>query len=756
MKEKQEHPVQEPLEGTWNTVDELNAVEELIQTGVEPTETAYELDDIISEFADVSAISPERAESRIDRLEKRLQSEAPPESAAEQPRRTAAPVDTDETARFIQQQMSEAVEPQEEPKGFLARLKQKKKPEQEQAVEPADNLVAMPGDPLHPLKKRLNAVQDKANDFADNMFRSEQVDEQTRLEQRYTPGTDREEPEAREERKPKRLKRRETAPDLSAEELARRYQTGLDSMGTRVWMVLVVSVLLLLLGVAMEAKWPLPSVLTENPRAVAGGLTWGLALAAVLGLDVIWLGLSAPLRRRTGLHTLTALAVLATLLDGLLYLFPGREGPLPFAGLAALSLFGAMWGAYDRKKALYISCRAVSSVSEPYRVTLDEDKWAGTPAFDKEPGTVKGFGSQIQSVDGAIRLCRPVVPLLLVLAVALAVLAAVASGQYGMVVWCLSVILVAASPVASLLVYGQPLLRVTRRLDRFGAVLAGWDGAESMSGRANILIKDEDLFPAGCVTVTDVRYFGSVSDERVVACTASMLRAAGSGLTKLFEDQLKMQGGFYRRVDGLEYSEAGGLSATIREDSVLVGTDGFLAVNRIPLEGKRVRPAVYCVINRELQGMFKLEYKPSHYVQPALRELLRSGVEPVLATRDFNLTPGMLQRQGIPSERMEYPPIERRRELSEPGQKHNEVLGALLLREGLGAFSDAVVGGRRLCRLTRLNTVLALLSSLAGILLTAYLTSQMAFGSLSVVNMLAFLVLWLIPELLISGFADKF
>ena len=37
-----------------------------------------------------------------------------------------------------------------------------------------------------------------------------------------------------------------------------------------------------------------------------------------------------------------------------------------------------------------------------------------------------------------------------------------------------------------------------------------------------------------------------------------------------------------------------------------------------------------------------------------------------------------------------------------------------------------------------------------------YLTSQMAFGSLSVVNLLLFLLLWLVPTLLISGWVGKY
>lgn len=766
MKEE-ERGVQQPPKRTWNTTDELRNVEEIIQSGVVPVETAYEVDDIISEFADPLALTPERQEIHIERMEQRLRREQEAVQPEEQPRE--APVDPEETARFVQEQVSSAIQEQEEPQekeGFFARLLRRKpkeeqtEPETGERPEAGDSggeeekIIALPEDPLLPVKQRIRAIQDRANSFADNMFPNERPDEQTRLEEQNLPGTDQEDKSAPKP-KPKRIKAREAAPDLRAEVLAKRYHTGLEGLGRRTVAVFVVAAVLVLLAAAAELGWPGASLLTGQPKVLAGLLTWGLALAAVLGLDVLWLGLSAPARGCTGLHTMTAAAVIVTLVDGLMYLFPGREGPMPLAGIAALGLGCAMWGAYDRKRALYISCRTVSSVAEPYRVTLDENKWDGNPAFDKEAGTVQGFGSQIQGTDGATELCRVAVPVLLVLAVIAAGASAALGGGPGMMVWRLSVILTAGAPLGSLLCYGQPLLRVTRRLDRYGAVLAGWDGAESMMGKASILIKDEDLFPEGSVSIAEARYFGDASEERVVACVASMLRKANCTLAKPFEDQLKLQGGFLRQVEHLEWNDAGGLTAVVRGHQVLIGTDGCLSVLRISIES-RVRPALYCVIDGQVQGMFKLQYAPSHYVLPALRGLLRAGVELVLATRDFNVTPGMLERLDIPAEEMEYPITSRRKELSEPGQAHNGILGALLLREGLGAYSDAIIGGRRLCEVTRVNTVLALVASLLGMALTAYLTSQLAFASLSVVNVLAFMVLWLVPNLAITGFSDKF
>ncbi|MCD8051393.1 MAG: hypothetical protein LUE89_06920 [Clostridiales bacterium] len=626
-----------------------------------------------------------------------------------------------------------------------------------EAAENAENVVEMPTPKGKLFRDSLGRIQDRANDFADNMFAEA---EKPGGDTSNVPGTDEEEtpPEKKRpwrERRPR--KELPKAPDLSAEELASRYRLGLRFMRQRLYYTFILFLVLLYLSIAEGCGLPLPAALL-NHQVMSGVLTWGLALGAAIELDILWMGLTAPWRGRPGLHTITSLAVLATLLDGLVSALVGREGPLPFAALALLSLFGAAWGAYDRKKALYLSCRTASNSSQPYRVTLDEDQWDGISAFNREEGTAEGFGSQIQGMDGAQRIYRTWTPVLIVAAIVCAVVSSVGCGRPALLPWCLSTILVAAAPISGLLAFGQPYLRLTRRLDRSGAVLAGWDGAVSMRGKANILVKDEDLFPEGSVIMKSIKHSEGVSLEKLTGCTASMLRSAGSGLYHLFDTELRRQGGFYRRVDNLECYEAGGLTADIRGEQVLIGTFGFLNVMNIKLEnGMKLRRTVYCVINKKLAGFFSLDYDMSHYSKAAIHALVKGGVRPVLVTRDFNVIPSMLQTlYALPVSQMEYPPIERRWELSEQGKPHNPVLGALLTREGMGSYSDAVLGGRRLCAVVRLNAWIAVLASLVGVVLAFYLTWSLAFASLTPLTMLVFLLLWAVPNLAISRAADQF
>ena len=132
-------------------------------------------------------------------------------------------------------------------------------------------------------------------------------------------------------------------------------------------------------------------------------------------------------------------------------------------------------------------------------------------------------------------------------------------------------------------------------------------------------------------------------------------------------------------------------------------------------------------------------------------------VEPVLATRDFNLIPAMLQQRfKLAADKMAFPPVERRRDLSDPEQEHRGILTALLCREGPLPFAESIIAAKRLRWATRLGAALCCAGSLLGMLLAAYLTSMGAYTSLSPINLLVYMLTWLAPSWFLSGWVHRF
>lgn len=615
-----------------------------------------------------------------------------------------------------------------------------------------------PANLLFELKERVRGLFRRADEYADQMYQQAEPSPEDLEAEQYIPGVDREELPEEEtvRRRPARPKRPPAAPprDIPPADLAARYKRGLAGMRVRLWLCLLLS-----LGAGCAALGlPLPAVAGLEPYALRLLCSVAaLTLAAVLAGDVIVTGLGDLLTLKPGAETLCALCALITLADGLTMPTLGTRGDtLPCAAPACFVLTFALWGRYLKRRADRLACRTAAQVREPYLLTLDEAKWSGRPAYAKWSGPLRGFGSQIQAPDGAQRVYRVASPLLLLACLLCALLASVGRDAGTQFLWSFSSTLTAAASFSALLVYALPYHRLSLRLGKAGSALAGWPGAEHCGG-GSLILTDTDLFPTGAVKLNGIKIFGDFPNEKVVAYTATLVRASRSGLEKPFSDLMKSQNAMYRSASGLRFHE-GGITGIIRNQEVIVGTAAFLHLMNIALpQGLHVKNAVFCAIDGELAGIFALHYAMHADVAPCLTALMRNRIAPLLATRDPNLLPSLLgQKFKLPVDRMEFPSVDRRLELSDPDQSHSETITAVLLREGLGPYSDAAVGARRLRTAVRLGACLSVIGSVLGVVLTFYLTFVDAYRSLSPTALLVFLFAWLAPTLLLSDWSTRY
>ena len=630
------------------------------------------------------------------------------------------------------------------------------KPEEHE--EPEEKVVDFPGEegPAadNPIAEGLNRLVRKADDYAAHMFEEEgkEHEEEVRRAEAYIPGTDEEEEEERPRRERRPRRQPPPAPDLPAGDLARRYSKGLKSLSVRGTLVLLLFLPALYLSVDLL---PYPDLLTHQLRLWILAAAQGLAM--LLGLDVLIGGLARPFRLEFGMDTLLVFAAAATLADALTMPILGlREGEMPYCAAIILGIALLLKGTARKRRGQRLACRTAASASHPYLVTLDEGKWNGRDTYTKWSGEPIGFGRQMQASDGAQRIFQRIVPLLLIASLLLSIVASIGRGAPERLLWCLSAMLTASASLSGALCFSLPWLTLCRRLSQSGAAIAGWDGVTATGG-SGILLNDTDFFPPGCVSLNGIKVFGDFPVDKVVSSTASLIKESGCGLDKIFHDLLRSQGCVYRRMSNFCCYE-GGLSAVIRNQQVLVGSAAFMHLMEIPLPpGLNVKNAVFCAIDGELAGIFALNYTLHGTLEPSLNSLIRNRITPVMATRDFNLIPAMLrQRFKLPVDKMEFPAAERRIELSDEDQEHSDILTAVLCREGVAPYSEAVVGAARLRRAVRVSAVLASLGAVAGLLLAFYLTFVGSYASLSAGNLLVFLVMWLVPTPLISGMVNKY
>lgn len=597
----------------------------------------------------------------------------------------------------------------------------------------------------------LANVLRRADNYAHHMFEEAEPTPEQKKAERYIPGVDQERVDEDQQISAPRRRKVRVWPDTPPQELAERYGKSLAFLRLRRLLIFVLMLPVLYLHLAASSVLPLPAVLSTPV------LIWLCAgfhtVALVLSYDLIRSAFTNP-----GGDTLTVLAAFATLADAVtMNTLNPRDGGLPYSLISMLCLALGLWGRYLKLSSLRAACRTAQTAKTPYLVTMDEGKWDGRSVFTKWSGSIDGFGSQIQSDDGAMRLLRPAAGLLVLACILFSVISSVGKGHPELFVWCLSAMLCACASLSGAFAFTLPFSFLSHRLAGVGAALAGWEGIRRQSKNSGILLTDTDLFPPGAISMNGVKVFENHPLDKVIAITATLIRDSGSGLERTFYELLHSQGTTYRTAENLQFYE-GGVSATIRGEQVLVGNVSFMHMMEVPItQGRNVKNAVFCAIEGELAGIFALNYSLHVSIRPSLYALIENRISPILATRDFNLLPAMLnQRFKLPAGKMEFPGHDRRRDLSDPGQEHHKPLVCVLCREGIAPFAEAVVGAKRLNTVTRINAVISVIGSIVGLLLAFYLTSQMAFGSLSVFNMLVFLLMWLVPILLISGWVTRY
>lgn len=495
----------------------------------------------------------------------------------------------------------------------------------------------------------------------------------------------------------------------------------------------------------MPAQW------LESPLLRAYVPCGILLITALLAADV-WKHAIGELKERHVASALGALLLtLIVVLDGVVSAAVTQDSHVPFAATAALLLWMEQWSLLLRAEARREAFQLVNVGGEPPYVASVTD--AGVC---KQKGRLSGFYHMTDKPDPARRWQWYLTPLLLSAATVLSAVVCLSNQCMERFLWVWSAHLTVALPLSLPLTAALPFQRLQHRLTRGGSALAGYTGAPPLSRARQLVVTENDLFPTGTVAFNGYKVYG---EERVkmLSYAAGMAQAAHSQLSPLFRQQLAAEGGFSARVDDLRFCEEGGVTGMIRGETVAMGSAYFMRKQKVALpHDLKLQTGVFLAIDGVLGAIFVIKYQPSRNVDWALRAMRRAGLRPVLAVRSGNVTPGLLKRKfGIDCKPL-YPNVSARLALSDVMEQQGEAPNAVIYREGLMPLAEAAIGSRRLRSVVRTGTWLCYAGAVVGLLLTYYLTSVGSYGTLSPLYMLAFLALWLLPTLLLSGLAKRF
>lgn len=517
------------------------------------------------------------------------------------------------------------------------------------------------------------------------------------------------------------------------------------------------SLLVVLLPAGSTVMYALGWVQEERLKLMIFGQFLAMLVSALLGSFQLIDGVVDLVKKRFSVNTMLVFTFIACCVDGVLCLIEGR---VPCCAAFSLVMTMSLWSTYHQR---YVRMGQMDTMRKANRldgVAVAENYHEGSAGFLRFEGQVEDFMDTYTDTGAAEKRLDLYSMIALFVSLAIGVTAGVLGGLRSGVYTgvsngfqVLAVTMLAALPASAFVAVWRPYALLERRLHQLGTVLCGWKGIQALSKKAFFPVSHKDLFPAGCVKMNGVKFYGSRQPDEIVAYCTALIEADGSGLSPLFTQLLASRNGIHYDVQQLQVYDNGGIGGVVEDEAVLVGSLSFLKDMGVEIpEGIRVSQAVCVAIDGELSGLFAVSYEKDRSAAAGLTTLCSyRGLTPVLTGGDFALTEGLLRSKfGINPRKVQIPERQVQDELSGKQPEEGSRAAALVTAEGLAPIAFGVTGARALRTAGNAGVLISMIGGGIGLAVMLTLTILGALQLLTPANMFLYHLVWMIPGLLIT------
>ena len=291
-----------------------------------------------------------------------------------------------------------------------------------------------------------------------------------------------------------------------------------------------------------------------------------MLVSGLLGLNLITDGFGELLKGRFSINTMLSLTFLACIADGF---FSLKDLRVPCCCGFCLEMVFALSARCQQRNMEMGQLDTLRKASRLHSLVRVADYKDGQPGFLRSQGRLEDFMDRYQLSSGPQKLQSFYAFFSFLLCLGIAVLAGMLHGP-SMAVQILATSLLVAVPASFFIALTRPAAILERRLHMVGAVLCGWSGVKTLSGKAAFPVTDSDLFPLGSTKLNGIKFYSDRDPDMIVSYTSSLVIESGSGLIPIFNQLMTSRGVVANPVYNFRVYEGGGIGGvTLRNTTSL-------------------------------------------------------------------------------------------------------------------------------------------------------------------------------------------
>lgn len=315
------------------------------------------------------------------------------------------------------------------------------------------------------------------------------------------------------------------------------------------------------------------------------------------------------------------------------------------------------------------------------------------------------------------------------------------------------------APLCNLFATAMPLRRSANLNRRVNGLTASERAADEYGTVNALLIDAKKLFPPSFIVLNGIKTFEGMRIDEAILDAASLLIEADSILGDIFLKIIGSRRDLLRKVDNMEFEDGMGLSAWIKDKRILIGNRELMEHHgiRVPsLDYERRFTSegsdlVYLASSGELTAVFVVTLHASALIEDAIHMLEDNGIYLSVRTTDSIITKDRLSVLfGTYRDYFKIIPARLHSRFDEEAGKVKVKPANLANDGGLVSTACSLSAAKRIRVMVSACRVVQMVSICLGVVLILCMTLFGAFGEITPIVLTAYLLIWLLIDLLIQ------